>query len=236
MSLRTISPEELKTIIDQHAAYLRNEVSGKHADLSRANLSGADLSRANLSRANLSGADLSRANLSGADLSRANLSRANLSGAYLSGAYLSGAYLSGAYLFGANLSGANLSGANLFGANLSGANLSDAKNAELAIAQTRVAPPEGEIIGWKKCYGEVIVKLRVPPDARRCNAFGRKCRAEFVDVIQVIGATTGVSNRYQKTEYTAGNRVTCDHWGEDFTQECSGGIHFFITRAEAEAY
>jgi hypothetical protein len=28
----------------------------------------------------------------------------------------------------------------------------------------------------------------------------------------------------------------CDAWGEDWMQECSGGIHFFITRAEAEAY
>jgi hypothetical protein len=30
--------------------------------------------------------------------------------------------------------------------------------------------------------------------------------------------------------------VVCDVWGEGRWVECAGGIHFFITRAEAEAY
>ena len=68
--------KKLKEILDKHIAWLRNEVVGERADLSRADLSGA-----NLSRADLSGANLSRANLSGADLSGANLSGANLYGA-----------------------------------------------------------------------------------------------------------------------------------------------------------
>jgi hypothetical protein len=187
------------------------------------------------SRANLSRADLSGANLSGADLSGANLSRANLSRADLSGANLSGADLSGAYLSGANLSGANLSRADLSGANLSGANLSGAKNAELIIAQTRILP-EGDLIGWKKCAGGVIVKLRIPTDAKRSHAFGRKCRAEFADVLEVFGAEIGISKHDSKTEYRAGERVTPDAFDEDWQEECSSGVHFFITKAEAEAY
>jgi hypothetical protein len=182
------------------------------------------------SRANLSRADLSGANLSGADLSGANLSRANLSRADLSGANLSGADLSGAYLSGANLSRANLSRADLSGANLSGA-----KNAELIIAQTRILP-EGDLIGWKKCAGGVIVKLRIPTDAKRSHAFGRKCRAEFADVLEVFGAEIGISKHDSKTEYRAGERVTPDAFDEDWQEECSSGVHFFITKAEAEAY
>ncbi len=203
------------------------------ADLSSADLSSSDLSGANLSRADLSGANLSRADLYSADLSGANLSRANLSSADLYSADLYSANLSGADLSGANLSSANLSGADLSGADLSGANLYSAKSADLPIARTRILP-EGALIGWKKCCNSVLVKLRIPEEARRSHAFGRKCRAEFADVLEVIGAERGVSQRDGKTEYRVGERVSCDAWSEDWQEECAGGIHFYITRIEAE--
>jgi hypothetical protein len=152
-------------------------------------------------------------------------SRADLSGADLSGAYLSGADLSGAYLSGADLSGADLSGADLSGA----------KGAEYAIACTRILP-DGDLIGWKKCADGIVVKLRIPEAAKRSHSFGRKCRSEFVDVLEVIGAEVGIAQYDGKTEYRVGQRVTPDKWDEDWTQECAGGIHFFITRLEAENY
>src|ERR1700739_1943755 len=108
------------------------------------------------------------ANLRWADLSWPNLSRADLSWANLSWANLSGANLCWASLSGANLSGANLSWANLSWADLRGANLSGAAGAELAIASTRILP-EGDLIGWKKCRDDVIVKLRIPENAKRSN-------------------------------------------------------------------
>ena len=95
-----MSPEELKTILDDHAKWLRGD-GGKQANLSGANLSGADLSEANLSGANLSWANLSEANLRGANLAGADLSEANLSWANLAGANLSWANLSEANLAGA---------------------------------------------------------------------------------------------------------------------------------------
>jgi hypothetical protein len=197
--------------------------------------SGADLSRADLSRADLSGADLSGADLSGADISGADLYGADLSRANLYGANISGANLSGADLYGANLSGADLSGADLSRANLSGANLSGAENADLVIARTRILP-DGDLIGWKKCKCGAIVKLRIPEAAKRSHAFGRKCRAEYADVLDVIGAEVGVSTHDGKTEYRAGQRVTCHEWSDNWQDECAGGIHFYITRAEAEAH
>jgi hypothetical protein len=175
----------------------------------------------------------SGAYLSGAYLSRADLSGADLSGAYLSRAYLSGADLSGAYLSGADLSRADLSGADLSGAYLSGADLSGAEDADLAIARTRILP-EGDLIGWKQCNDSVIVKLRIPADAKRSSAFGRKCRAEFADVLEVIGADVGISQHDNKTEYRVGRRVAPDRFDENWQEECSAGIHFYITRLEAE--
>jgi hypothetical protein len=187
------------------------------------------------SRANLYGADLSGANLSGANLSGANLSGANLSRANLYGADLYGANLSGANLSGAELSGAELSGANLYGANLSGADLYGAKNAELVIARTRILP-EGEIIGWKKCCGDVIAKLRIPAEAKRSHAFGRKCRAEYVDCLEIFGADKGISLYDGATEYFAGQRIMPDGFDDNWQMECGQGIHFYLSRIEAEAH
>ena len=180
--------------------------------------------------ANLSGADLRGANLIGANLHDADLSCASLHGANLYGANLHGADLSCASLHGANLYGASLSCANLHDASLRGA-----KGAERVIAQTRILP-EGSLIGWKKARLGVIVKLRIPEEARRSHAFGRKCRAEFADVLEIMGAEEAESVHMDGFIYRPGERVTCDEWCEDFSQECAGGIHFFITRQEAEDY
>ena len=160
---------------------------------------------------------------------------ANLADAYLAGANLAGAYLAGANLAGANLARANLARANLARAYLADAYLADAKSAEFAVAQTRILP-EGDLIGWKKCLRGVIVKLRIPEAAKRSHAFGRKCRAEYADVIEVIGGEVGVSQYDGITEYRAGQRVTPDRFDENWQEECSSGIHFFITRLEAENY
>jgi hypothetical protein len=167
--------------------------------------------------------------------------RANLSGADLYGADLSGANLSGADLYGANLSGANLYCANLSGADLSGANLSGAENAALVHAQTSIVPEQGAFEGWKKCADGVLVRLLIPAKAKRSNATGRKCRAEMVKVLEVVDkdgkpAKRGVSKHDGKTEYVKGKVVKCDKWEENRFEECAGGIHFFITRIEAENY
>ena len=137
----TYTTDQLKQVLELHAAWLGNSTSGKRADLRcddlrRADLEGADLRRADLKGANLRGANLEDANLGGANLEGANLRRADLEGADLRradleganlfGADLSGANLGGANLFGANLCYADLSNANLFGANLFGANLCEA--------------------------------------------------------------------------------------------------------------
>jgi hypothetical protein len=82
----------------------------------------------------------------------------------------------------------------------------------------------------------VIVKLLIPEAAKRSHAFGRKCRAEYADVLEVIGAEVGISRHDNKTEYRVGSRVTPDSFDENWMDECSHGVHFFISRIEAENY
>ena len=64
----TYTTDQLKQVLELHAAWLGNRAGGERANLSGANLSGANLSGANLRGANLSGANLRGANLSGANL------------------------------------------------------------------------------------------------------------------------------------------------------------------------
>ena len=128
--------------------------------------------------------------------------------------------------------------ADLRGADLRGANLYGVKNAQLALAMTMICP-QGEIVGWKKAIAngkQIIVKLRIPTEAKRSNATGRKCRAEFADVLEIDGADVAHSDHDSNFEYRVGQRVVPDSFDDDRWDECSHGIHFFITREEAEGY
>jgi hypothetical protein len=209
-------------------------VNLRDVNLRGINLSGADLSGADLRDVNLRYADLSGVNLSGAYLSDVNLRGVNLRGADLSGVNLSGTDLRGVNLKDVNLSGVNLSGAYLRGVNLSGIKDAD-KMQDILISHTSICP-EGTIIGWKKCRNNVIVKLEIPAEAKRSNATGRKCRAEYAKVLEVIGAEVGISQHNLSVVYKAGEIIYPDKWDEDRWNECSHGIHFFITRLEAEKY
>ena len=82
--MKTYTKEELKEILKLHTLWLENDLSGKRADLSYADLRSANLSYANLNSADLSYADLRSANLRSANLRYANLNSANLSSANLS--------------------------------------------------------------------------------------------------------------------------------------------------------
>ena len=131
----------------------------------------------------------------------------------------------------------SLQSADLRSANLQSANLRSAKNiSAITNAQTLIVPESGAFEGWKICRDKVLVRVLIPKDAARSNATGRKCRAEKVKVLEVIGAKEGVSQHDEKVVYTKGKVVKCHEWSADRWLECGGGIHFFITRAEAEAY
>ena len=214
--MNPMNPDELKEILAKHSKWVFGEDGGQRADLQRADLQWADLR--------------------GADLQGADLQRADLRGADLQGAYLQGAALQGAALQGADLRGADLQGADLERAALERADLQGAKDAELQIARTRILP-EGTLIGWKKCCDNVLVKLRIPEAAKRSNALGRKCRAEYVEVLEVIGATEGISlyPDAQKVIYRVGETVRPEKpFDENWMEECASGIHFYLTRIEAE--
>ena len=215
--MKKFTNKELKKIIADHNLWLNGKPRGV-----RANLGGAILRDADLSEADLRWADLRWANFSVADLRGADLRGADLRWANLGGADLRGADLGGAILRGANLSGANLSGANLI----------------YPIA----CPEKGEFIGFKKASG-YIVELLITSDAKRCSATSRKCRcskAKVVSITNIDGTNAHVSsvpsNRDKSFIYEISKLVEVSDFDDDRWNECSTGIHFFITRQEAVDY
>ena len=176
--------------------------------------------------------------------------RANLCEADLYRADLIGVNLCGANLCKADLCKADLCGANLYGANLYGANLRGAENIPTYVCPL-VCPEEGSFIGFKKAIlfnsdipdkSHVIVKLKILENAKRSSATTRKCRCSEAEVISI----TSLNGNYSLTKafssfnpefmYEVGKIVAVDNFDENRWNECSTGIHFFITRDEAVNY
>ena len=224
---------------DLRSADLRS-ANLSYADLRSADLSYADLRSANLSSANLSSADLRSAYLSYADLRSADLSYADLRSADLRSANLSYADLRSADLSYADLRSANLSSANLSSADLRSANLSSADINKIKHLY-QIIPEIGQFIAWKKASGQVV-KIQIPAKAKRtCNLINRKCRAEYIktlDIQNIDGSKSGIKkvlgDHDGKTVYEVGKITKADSFDDSVLIDCSHGIHFFITRKEAE--
>ena len=232
--------EQIEKILEEHKAWL-NRTGGAKADLYGADLCDANLRDANLRDANLCGAKLCGAYLRDADLRGADLRGANLCGADLCGAYLCGANLRGADLCGAYLCGAYLRDADLRGADLRGAKLRGVRYNEQTAYYAMQCPEKGAYIGYKKAEGK-IVELEIQADAKRSSATTRKCRASKAKVLSITSIDgkehfeEAKSSRDQSFVYEVGETVEVKDFDENRWNECSTGIHHFITREEAERY
>jgi len=156
--------------------------------------------------------------------------RAVLGGYSLEWANLWGANWQGAYLQVADLRWANLQGADLRRANLQEADLQKA-----ILPDFQILPEEGAFIAWKKTTTG-IVKLLIPEDALRvCSLVGRKCRTNKAQVLE--GPGVGGFSPTQSTyliRYNLG--WVFSECNTDIRVECAKGIHFFLTRKEAEQW
>ena len=211
---------DLKKILDEHLLWL-NGKGGSRANLCDADLSGADLRCANLRNADLRNADLRCANLSDADLRDADLRGANLRCA--------------------NLSNADLSDADLCNADLCEASIDQMMWNIYTVFYPLQCPESGSYIGYKKASG-LVVELEIPADARRSSATSRKCRASKAKVLSITDINGNPAGGQVKSNYdpnfvyAIGETVEVTDFDDNRWNECSTGIHHFITRAEAVIY
>ena len=171
--------------------------------------------------------------------------RADLIGADLIGADLQEADLRGVDLQGANLQGVDLQGAQLQGAYLQGADLQGVIADEMTSGFWPVCPEEGSFIAFKKLADNKIAKLLIPEHAKKSSGTTRKCRCSEALVIEIKDRNgNNIDEGFSKYKdrsgcellYKVGKIVYPDGFDEDRWNECSNGIHFFMTRREAELY
>lgn len=222
------------------SAILRNS-NLNCSDLMGVDLTGADLSYSDLNEIDLRSAILIGANLKGVDLTGSKLIGADLSGVDLTDADLTVAKLNGAILMNVKLNGAILKFADLTGAKLSGSDLKNVKYNSKTSFFAMQCPEKGSFIGYKRANNK-IVELLIAEDAKRSSATTRKCRCSKAKVLSITNIENTeefsevVSNFDNNFIYRVGETVEVKDFDDDRWNECSTGIHFFITRDEAVMY
>ena len=100
-------------------------------------------------------------------------------------------------------------------------------------------------LGYKILYvGEnkyAVATLRISPDDKVIAFENGKCRCARAFVVSIDDGIksyqSGVSPIHVNIcRYNVGEYVTADYFNDDWLIECSHGIHFFLTRKEAEEY
>ena len=233
-------------------------------DLHEANLAGAeliytDLCQAQLCNANLSDAEIVFSDLKYANLFYSKLYNANLKHVDLILANLFNADLSSAVLVDVDLAYSDLSKSkmtDIFISQSTCTRLIHTKGLSEIIDFPyipMICPEEGSFIGYKLAkykvddsnyYARCIVKLEIPEDAKRSSAATRKCRcnkAKVLDIIDLypintVGISEAVSLRDDTFIYKIGETVSVEDFNENRWEECSTGIHFFMSKQEVIEY
>lgn len=142
----------------------------------------------------------------------------------------------------ADLRDAGLYEADLREADLRGADLRGAKASAITAFFALQCPETGAYIAYKKASG-LIVELEIAKDAKRSSATSRKCRASKAKVLSITtldgknAEVSSVKSDYDSSfVYTVGETVEVQNFDENRWNECSSGIHHFITRQEAVDY
>lgn len=118
---------------------------------------------------------------------------------------------------------------------------------ECILPAFQLVPETGAFTAWKKVEDGFILKLMIPASAKRTSSVGgtRKCRASRAKVVSVYSTDGSPINKQRKHyysiyknsfRYTVGKYVEEPKFNPDPQVECAKGIHFFLTRKEAEDY
>lgn len=112
-------------------------------------------------------------------------------------------------------------------------------------------PETGAFTAWKKAYRneldesvrELIVELEIPEDAQRVNSgFNDKCRCDKALVKSITNLAGNFEFYEAKSDYSnlfvygLGRMVSVENFNKNPFVSCGAGIHFYMTRGEAEEY
>lgn len=112
-----------------------------------------------------------------------------------------------------------------------GGKRADLSEADLSAFQ--IVPQKGNFTAWKKT-SKGVIEILVTGE-RTSSLVGRKCRCSECIVIGGDGVG-GLDQHTWTIKYSKGAVIKPDSYNDDIRVECTNGIHFFITKEEAEAY
>lgn len=222
-------------------------VQFENEDLSNIRLRDIDFSGSKFINCNLSNTYFRNCNFeyryfTDCDLSDSSFYRCNCNIVSFNNCNLTGANLIHTSLISADFSYSDLQDAKLTPHLMYNCDLSDAKNLSESTAASLLVPPEkGRFIAYKKLASESIAMLEIPASAKRSSATTRKCRASKAKVLKIWDSEGNLiesqcSSWNYRFVYEVGKIVEVKDFDDNRWNECSTGIHFFMTKQEAIDY
>ena len=180
--------------------------------------------------------------LDGADFAGSSVENALFDGCSMQGANFKRAKMVTASFRGCDMRKCNIEGADLFGAVLEYARLDGIiSDGDTKWFRLR-CPKEGAFLGYKKCVNDRMVQLLIPADAKRTSATLPSCRCSKAKVLTIksFDFTQNFDEAWSLVDedfvYKKGEWAEVKDFNEDRWQDSTTGIHFWMTREEAEAY
>jgi hypothetical protein len=97
----------------------------------------------------------------------------------------------------------------------------------------QIVPERGSFTAFKRTRNGVI-RISILKDSKRTSTLiGRKCRASK---IKVLSGEYGPSLHDASFVYAKDAVIEVFDYDDDIRVECTRGIHFFLTEAEAKSY
>ncbi len=213
----------------------------EEASMQSALIRGSVLWDSNFKGANLQGAILTASELCDCTFEGANLVSADLYCTNLDNTVFKGANLEDARLVYATYEYyADFTNANLTGVDFSECDLDEEKlKGAVGFHPHMRCPEEGSFIAWKQCREGRIVKLLIPRHAKRTGAAAYCCRASEALVLDIRNPENepceeAVSLINKDFIYRKGGMAYPKEAFDEHLLTDGSGIHFFLTRREAE--
>ena len=233
--MKTITQKELKKIIDHRDNFeplVLREYSFKQMDLTGWNLSNIDFTLSSFQNVKLNKVDFQNS----------IVENVLFDGSPLHGANFKNANMKTASFRYCDMRNCNIENSDLYGAVLEYAKLDGICYNENTKWFRLRCPETGAFLGYKKCVNDRMVQLLIPEDAKRSSSTLPSCRCSKAKVLTIksFDFKENFDEAWSLVDenfiYRKGEWVEVKNFNEDRWMDSTTGIHFWMSREEAQAY
>lgn len=233
--MRKISKKEIEEA-------LKNRAPGEKISFSECEIWNMDLTNAELSDADFTLSSFQNTKLDGANFENSSVENALFDGCSMKNANFKHANMKTGSFRYCDMRNCNIEDADLFGAVLEYAKLDGIISNEGTKWFRLHCPERGAFLGYKKCVNNRLVQLLIPADAKRTSATLPSCRCNKAKVLTI--KSFDYQDNYDEAwslvdenfVYKKGEWVEVKDFNEDRWMDSTTGIHFWMTRKEAQDY